>query len=334
MKTLTGIVVLAALLSGMAHAALATSLAEFQAQITAKASDPKAAVKLWFDAVYVYTGGNKELGEQLITEMCKDKEWKRSTSYFINALDNQPHIFASYAKGTSPANRYQMDPSNYELVFEGSVNQKPFADKAEGEYVKLFVRSSGADNARPITLQRNNSGQYKFYEFSSICVGVRPPQQAEQLDESVPASKDPAGAFKYWLQGILKYLGGDTENGLKQMNAVLKEKLKESDLRYAFHDALSPQKAYIWRSYVKGTKPDDGYQVPDIGAIEVDTYFQPGEAPTATSTNIRMFVRSTGADSGRPLKLTHDSRGEWRITEYSSFCVGVRAPKNPNDGNF
>jgi len=47
-----------------------------------------------------------------------------------------------------------------------------------------------------------------------------------------------------------------------------------------------------------------------------------------------MFCRSTGADSGRPLRLERDSRGQWRITEFSSLCVGVRAPKNPDDGDF
>jgi len=332
MRPVTLVLVLAGLALGVAHAALPTSLDEFKAQIAEKASDPKASVKLWFDAVYVYTGGNHELGEQLITEMCKDKDWKATMNYFVSALDNQPYIFASYANGATPENKYQMDPNNYELTFSGSLNMKPFADKEEGEYCKLFVKSNGADSPRPITLQRNNSGQYKFYEFSSICVGVRPPAQEEALDDDHPESKDPAWAYKQWLQGILKYHAGDKEAGLAQMISMMKE--KEVNLEYAFHGAMGPEKAYIWRSYVKGTSPDTGYKVDDIEAIQVDTYFQPNEAPTETSKNIRMFCRSTGADSGRPLKLERDSRGQWRITEYSSLCVGVRAPKNPDEGNF
>jgi Domain of unknown function (DUF6935) len=336
MRIAAGIVVFAAMLTGMAHAALPTSLDEFQAQIAQKASDPKAAVKLWFDAVYVYIGGNRALGEQLITEMCRDKDWKTAPtySYFVTALNDKPYIFASYAKGTSPDTKYQMDPNSYELVFEGQVNMKPFADKAEGDYCKLFVRSSGADSARPITLIRNNKGEYKFYEFSSIFVGTRPPAQEEVLDESVPESKEPPGAVRHWLIGILKYLGGDKEAGLKQMNAVMKEKVAENNLRYAFHDALSAEKAYIWRSYAKGAAPDNGYKVDDVTAIQIETYFQPGEAPTATSKQIRMFVKSSGADSARPIRLERDSRGEWRVIEYSSLCVGVRAPKTGNEGNF
>jgi hypothetical protein len=332
MRHLTAILAVAAVALGAAHAALPTSLEDFQAQIAAKASDPKAAVGLWFDAVYVYIGGNKDLGSQLITEMCKDKAWKTSTGYFINALDNKPHIFRSYAKGAMADNKYQMDPENYELTFSGELNMKPFVDKDEGEYCKLFIKSGGADSPRPITLQRNNAGQYKFYEFSSICVDVRPPAEDEVLDDDHPESTDPQWAYKHWLQGILMYLGDENEAGEAQLRSMMKE--KDLDFNYAFHGALSAEKAYIWRSYVKGTSPDTGYQVADIQAIEVDTYFQPNEAPTATSKSIRMFCRSTGADSGRPLKLERDSRGQWRVFEFSSLCVGVRAPKNPNDGNF
>jgi hypothetical protein len=332
MRLLTLVLVLTGLSLSVAHAALPTSLEDFQAQITQKAGDPKAAVNLWFDAVYAYIGGNKELGAQLITEMCKEKTWKTTAGYFTNALDNKPHIFRSYANGATPDNKYQMDPENYQLTFSGELNMKPFVDKDEGEYCKLFVKSNGADSPRPITLQRNNAGQFKLYEFSSICVDVRPPAQDEVLDDDHPESTDPAWAYKYWLQGILKYHAGDKEAGLAQMLSMMKD--KDVDLKYAFHGAMEPEKAYIWRSYVKGTSPDTGYKVDDIEAVEVDTYFQPNEAPTATSKDIRMFCRSTGADLGRPLKFQHDSRGQWRITEFSSLCLGVRPPKNPNEGNF
>jgi hypothetical protein len=46
MRHLTAILAVAAVALGAAHAALPTSLEDFQAQIAAKASDPKAAVGL------------------------------------------------------------------------------------------------------------------------------------------------------------------------------------------------------------------------------------------------------------------------------------------------
>jgi len=66
----------------------------------------------------------------------------------------------------------------------------------------------------------------------------------------------------------------------------------------------------------------------------VQTRFQSGEEPTADSRNIRMFCHSTGADNDRPLKFERDSRGQWRITEFSSMCLGVRPPKDPKAVDF
>ena len=39
---------------------------------------------------------------------------------------------------------------------------------------KLFVACGGADTPRPIQLARNNAGQWKVVNFSSLTVGVKP----------------------------------------------------------------------------------------------------------------------------------------------------------------
>jgi len=330
MRRCVVVLLLAATVHCVAYAALPKTLAEFQQQIAEKASDPRAATKLWLDAVMVYIGGDKQLGEQLITEMSKDKQWK-SRSYFVRAMAERPFIFRSYAKGSSPGNQYQMDPNKYELVHSGNVDLKPYVDRAEGEYAKLFIVSSGADNPRPGILARNSRGQYKMDNFSSLCSDVRPPQQARIWGPDLPESADPVWTLKYWLQGILMYLAGQQEAGLAQMNSVMKD--PDPDLR-TFHGAMGPDKSYLWGSYVKGTSRDNGYKVPDITNFEVDTYFQEGEAPTETSTLIRLFVRSTGADIPRPVRLELDDRKQWRINEYSSLCLGVKPPVDPNAGDF
>lgn len=330
MSRAVAVFVLAATVHCVAYAALPKTLEEFQQQIAEKARDPRAATKLWLDAVMVYIGGDKQLGEQLITEMSKDKQWK-SRSYFVRAMAERPYIFRSYAKGTGPETQYDMDPNQYELVHSGKVDLKPYVDKAEGEYAKLFIVSSGADAPRPAILARNSRGEYKMDNFSSLCVDVRPPQQAKIWGPDLPESTDPVWTFKYWLQGILMYLKGQQEEGLAQMNSVMKR--PDPELR-SFHGAMGPEKSHLWGSYVRGTSRENGYNVPDIMNFEVDTYFQEGEAPTETSTLIRMFVRSTGADSARPLRLELDDRKQWRINEYSSLCLDVRPPVAPNAGDF
>jgi hypothetical protein len=331
MRPLVSVVVLALLITTVSHAALPKSLEEFQQRIQAQCTDPKATAKLFFEAVYVYIGGNKPLGEQLITEILKDKTWKATMSYFVMGMNNQPYIYYSYAKGTSPENLYKMDPSNFELVFEGPVRTKPYADVEENQVVELFVRSSGADLPRPMFFERNKAGLYKVREFSSVCVGVRPPAVPAVYGDDIPQSTDPVWVVHEWLHGILLYHAGQQEEGLKLMNSMMKD--PDPKLQ-SFHGAMDANNSHIWRSYVKGTAPATGYVVADPNNFEIETYYQPGEAPTDTSTNIRMFVRSSGADNPRPIKLRKDSRGQWRVDEYSSLCVGVRKPPAPTDGDF
>ncbi len=321
-------IVLLAFLTTVAQAELPKSLEQFQQQITTQAKDPKGAVRLWFDAVYVFLTVDKELGQKLILEMDRYKEWdSRSFRTFRQQIAEKPYIMFSYAKAATPENKYEFDPKAYELTFGDNINTKPFADKEEGEYVKLFIKSNGADLPRPITLMRNKRGEYKFYEFSSLYVGVRPPKMPVIFGASIPESKDPKWVARQWLQGILLYLAGEKETGLKQMNALM---VDPTDEKFdAFHGAMAPNKSYIWRSYVKGTSPDTQYVVADPYTIEIESHFQPGEDPKEDSRLIRMFIHSSGADTDRPLKLSRDDKGEWRVSEFSSFCVGVRAPKQP-----
>ncbi len=165
------------MVSSCAYAELPDSFEVFQEQVAEKAKDPRQAAKLWFDAVFVYLTIDKELGKQMILEMSRYKDWGAPTNRrFIERLDTQSHIFFSYGKGSTPENGYTMDPNDYELVFHGETNLKPYADRDEGAFAKLFVVSGGADFPRSMTFQRNRNGEYKVYEFSSIYVGVRPPK--------------------------------------------------------------------------------------------------------------------------------------------------------------
>jgi hypothetical protein len=174
-RTLAPLTLLISLsLTAPALAQLPKSLDELKTRIAAEAKEPKAAAKLWFDAVFVYLTVDKELGAQMISEMGKDKEWKKNQRYFLKALEENPHIFRSYAVGATPENDYAMDPENYSLVFVRE-QDKPYADKPPNDYYKLFIASSGTSSPRPMTFQRNSRGEYKGYEIGAIYTGVRDP---------------------------------------------------------------------------------------------------------------------------------------------------------------
>ncbi len=340
MNKLLAVFVLAIFVCGLAYAdeaeptenpGLPETLEDFQARIAEKGTDPKAAVKLWLDAVYVYLLRDKELGKQLILEMDRYKEWdSRSFRTFRSRMDEKPYILFSYAKAATPDNQYAFDPDNYEIVIGDNIDMKPFVDKAEGEYCKLFIKSSGADNPRPITLIANKRGEWKFYEFSSLYVDTRKPYEALVWQTDIPESADPVWVIHEWLKGILLHLSGDaTGSDLTSSLMVTPDPEFKT-----FKRTVNAENSHIWRSYVKGTSPENQYEVADPANFEIQTRIQDIDQPTPESTGVRIFVHSSGADSDRPIRLKRDTRGQWRVSEFSSLCVGIRKPASDADGEF
>jgi hypothetical protein len=79
----------------------------------------------------------------------------------------RPYVARSYFQGTTPENGYALPAAGLEIQYTEVRDQ--------GERAKVFVVSTGADSARPITVQQNNRGVWKAWEWSSLEVGVRPP---------------------------------------------------------------------------------------------------------------------------------------------------------------
>lgn len=86
-------------------------------------------------------------------------------------LDPSPYLAHSYVLDTSPDDQYALPPNRTVGLTRNRLSV------ISDDRVKVFVASSGADTPRPITLQRNNRGVWKAYEYSSLFVGVRPPAQ-------------------------------------------------------------------------------------------------------------------------------------------------------------
>jgi hypothetical protein len=83
-------------------------------------------------------------------------------------------------------------------------------------------------------------------------------------------------------------------------------------------------RAYIVHSYIQGTSPASGYQLPSPPyVLEFSTNPYSGDLESGT---YKVFVASSGADSPRPVTLKHDARGIWKAYEWSSLLVGVAAP--------
>lgn len=91
-------------------------------------------------------------------------------------MDGVDYVPRSYFAGTSPDNGYT--PSTpYEItVFEGVHSRDQFN---EG-YLKIFLRSSGADSDRYIVLRHKPStDQWFVWQFEGLLVGIRPPKSMD-----------------------------------------------------------------------------------------------------------------------------------------------------------
>ncbi len=93
--------------------------------------------------------------------------------FIRDRLKDRGYIIRSYLKGTSPDNNYT--PAKPYVV---EISENSYSRDEEG-YVKLFLKSSGADSPRPITLRKKAStGQWFVWQIS-ILTDIRKPKEAD-----------------------------------------------------------------------------------------------------------------------------------------------------------
>jgi hypothetical protein len=89
------------------------------------------------------------------------------------------------------------------------------------------------------------------------------------------------------------------------------------------------KQAYVPRSYVKGTTPENGYQLPAPPYV-----FEFSDTPYSGDVDAgtyKVFVACSGAASPRPVTVRRNNRGIWKAYEWSSLVVGVQAPAREVD---
>lgn len=86
-------------------------------------------------------------------------------------------------------------------------------------------------------------------------------------------------------------------------------------------------KPHIIHSLVQGTSPQSGYALPPP-PWRLSGREQPGDV---RSDKMKTFIRSTGADTPRPVHVVKNDKGLWKANNWSSIEVGVRAPAPPPD---
>lgn len=172
----------------MSSGRLVSTAEEFRALRDEMADKPYGAAVCFIQALLNYCSEDPDVHEQgngMVT-LCL---WEESLvsdgggymGFSIHRSDEdrlrrmappKEYIVRSYVSGTSPENGYEFDPSNITIAIRP---QKEHAGSEREGWVKVFIWSSGADTARPITLKKNSKGVWKVSEFSSLTVDIRPP---------------------------------------------------------------------------------------------------------------------------------------------------------------
>lgn len=94
------------------------------------------------------------------------------------------------------------------------------------------------------------------------------------------------------------------------LDGISMSRLKEQVKRYP----------YIANSYFKGATPENGYKTILPTSVELSENAHSGDR---SGDEFKVFVKSYGADSPRPISLVKNNKGFWKPREWSTIIMGI-----------
>lgn len=153
-------------------AALPESLAQLQALPEASLDTPYKTAALTLCALCAYAA-DKQIGTEMLNWLRGPRPLSNQDISFLNdRFRDGVDVPFSYFKGATPDNNYTP-----ERPFTVTVESNPYSDANPG-YMKLFLRSGGADNPREVVLRKKGDGQWMLWD-QFLLVGIRPPKSAD-----------------------------------------------------------------------------------------------------------------------------------------------------------
>ncbi len=95
-----------------------------------------------------------------------------SLQYHIDRFSRKSYWGRAYVEKTSPQNQYRLPTVPLKI----SLGRNRYSELSNGD-IKIFIKCSGADDPRPITLRVNDKGYWKAIECSSMFLDMRDPEQ-------------------------------------------------------------------------------------------------------------------------------------------------------------
>ncbi len=153
-----------------------TSLQEFQELAGSLRQSPQGVCALFLCAVSLFDK-NKDDGTQAMNVLRGPRPMAPYDVQFLrDRLRGKSYLPLAYFTGATPQNGYT---PRAPYVLE--VLSDPRPQDIEPGYVRVFLKTAGADSPRPIKLrQKASTGEWFLWEYSSILSGIR-----------IPAAEDP-----------------------------------------------------------------------------------------------------------------------------------------------
>ena len=150
-------------------AALPESLAEMQALPEATLDDPFKTAALTLCALCAYAA-DKNIGTEMLNWLRGPRPLSGMDISFLNdRFRDGTHVPFSYFEGATPENDYTPN-----TPFKVTVESNPYSDANDG-YMKLFIKSGGADNAREVVMRKTSDGKWLLWD-QVLLVSIREPK--------------------------------------------------------------------------------------------------------------------------------------------------------------
>jgi hypothetical protein len=150
-------------------ASLPESLAEMKALPEAELTSPYQTASLTLCALCAYAA-DKNIGTEMLNWLRGPRPLSGMDISFLNdRFRDGTHVPFSYFEGATPENDYT--PT---APFKVTVESNPYSAANEG-YMKLFIKSSGADNAREVVMRKLGDGRWMLWD-QMLLVSIRDPK--------------------------------------------------------------------------------------------------------------------------------------------------------------
>lgn len=120
---------------------------------------------------------SREDGKEMVNLLKGPEPLTVREMQFINDrfMDGKDYVPRSYFGGTSPENNYT--PA---VPYTVSITENTYSRENAG-YIKLYLKSSGADSPRAVTLrQKPSTGEWFLWEYEGILAGIRMPKAEDK----------------------------------------------------------------------------------------------------------------------------------------------------------